>query len=94
MLDFKKYFSIKLLSIKKEELPNLYVPTVMPKLTKKQKDAITLALSHDYYSFPRKTDLEKLAKIMSVSRVTFQEHLRKAETKLLPSLFGYTKKSP
>lgn len=89
---FKKHFEIKMLSIKQEKFPNLYIPTVMPKLTQKQKDAVTLAILHNYYSFPRKTDLEKLAKKMNISRVTFQEHLRKAESKLLPSLFGYTKK--
>lgn len=90
---FKKYFNIKMLSIKREEFPNIYVPTVMPKLTKKQKDAVTLAILHGYYNFPRKIDLEKLAKKVGISRVTFQEHLRKAEHKLLPSLFGYTKKT-
>ena len=59
-------------------------------LTEKQKQAIHEAIINGYYNYPRKIDLEKLSKIMKVSRVTFQEHLRKAESKLIPQIFGYS----
>jgi len=41
-------------------------------------------LRHGYYTWPRKADLGVLARQAGVSVSTFQEHLRKAEAKLLP----------
>ena len=56
----------------------------MPKLTKNQKKAIEIAYNSGYYTYPRKMSLEDLAKIAGIGISTFQEHLRKAEMKLLP----------
>jgi predicted DNA binding protein len=88
---FKKHFNVKMLSIKEQDFTDLFIPHIMPKITEKQKLAIHLAIMSGYYEFPRKTDLSKLAKMMNVSRVTYQEHLRKAERKLIPQIFGYSK---
>ena len=85
---FKKHFHVKLISIKEEESLDFFLPQVMPKMTEKQKLAMQIAIRNGYYAFPRKTDLASLAKIMGVSRVTFQEHLRKAENRILPHIFG------
>ncbi len=79
-----------MLSIKEKDFTDIFIPHIMPKITDKQKEAIELAIENGYYGFPRKTDLEKLSKIMKISRVTFQEHLRKAESKLVPQIFGYS----
>lgn len=88
---FKKHFHVKLLSIKEKDITDIFIPHIMPKITEKQKEAIHLAIDNGYYEFPRKIDLDKLSKLMSVSRVTYQEHLRKAERKLIPEIFGYSK---
>jgi predicted DNA binding protein len=60
------------------------VLAVLPKLTNKQKQALDLAMKYDYYEYPRKIKLEKLAKFMKISLSTYQAHLRKAERKILP----------
>ncbi len=75
---------VELSKLKKEKITEIYLPNVMQKLTKKQTKAVELAFIHGYYNYPRKVTLEKLAKKMNVSLTTFQEHLRRAEIKLLP----------
>ena len=57
----------------------------MPRLSNKQREAYQLAVENGYYKFPRKIGLEEMAKIMKISVSTFQEHLRKAEEKIIPS---------
>lgn len=79
-------FEFKVLKLAKAKLSDVYYPKITPKLTKQQKKAIDLAIKHGYYSVPRKADLKKLSKIMGVSLSTFQEHLRKAEARLIPDL--------
>ena len=82
----------KVLKFEKSDLTDIYFPNVMPKLTKNQKKAIELAYSKGYYSYPRKITLEGLAKISKVGISTYQEHLRKAELKLLPAIIEYQTK--
>lgn len=55
-------------------------------LTEKQKEALQIALLYDYYTWPRSITLEELAGIAGCSRKVFQDHLRKAEIKLFPTL--------
>jgi predicted DNA binding protein len=76
----------EILGISKKTLYDFYAQIATPKLSKGQKDALRLAYNHDYYSFPRKTGLDDLAKRAGLSVSTFQEHLRKAENKLMPTL--------
>ncbi|MEF8976676.1 MAG: helix-turn-helix domain-containing protein, partial [Halapricum sp.] len=52
-------------------------------LTDRQMAALRLALERGYYEQPRKTSLRELAEDTAVARSTFEEHLRKAENKLL-----------
>jgi len=58
-------------------------------LTDKQPDALLTAYSHGYYRLPRKTDVQTIASKKRVPRTTFQEHLKKAENKLVMSLVPY-----
>jgi len=58
-------------------------------LTEKQMDALLTAYRHGYYQLPRKTDVQKIASRRRVPRTTFQEHLQKAESKLVVSLVPY-----
>ena len=60
---------------------------MQPKLTNKQKQAMNLAIKHRYYDYPRKIDVQELAKLSKLSFSTFHAHLRKAEQKLLPYFF-------
>lgn len=52
-------------------------------ITDRQMAALRLALESGYYEQPRGTSLRKLADRTSVARSTYEEHLRKAENKLL-----------
>lgn len=79
-------FKIEIKSIQNIHLGDIFLPHIYPKLSPKQKEAIELAVKEGYYEYPRKIDLEKLAKITKVKRQTFQEHLRRAEKKLVPFL--------
>ncbi len=84
-LEKEKELKLDILKIQKVKLEDIHFPRIMPKLSPKQKRAFELAVEYGYYKFPRKVGLEKLAKIMKVSVSTLQEHLRKAEEKIIPS---------
>lgn len=52
-------------------------------LTTRQLEALRLALDNGYYGQPRGASIEELAAQTTVARATFEEHLRKAENKLI-----------
>lgn len=81
-----KEFKIKLKSIKQEKLNNIFLPQIFPKLSKKQKQVLDLAIKKGYFEFPRKINLQGLANKLSLSKQTIQQHLRIAEKKLIPYL--------
>jgi len=82
----KEIGKVEVLKIKKTKLTDIYFAHLLPKLTSNQKRAIELAFEKGYYSWPKRTDLGELAKIMKVSIPTFREHLKRAEEKLMPDL--------
>ncbi len=86
---WKKIFPVlemhKLGMMKPQEI---YFPKVIPVLPVQQDKAFRIAVLNGYYAYPRKNDLRALAKIQGVSLSTYQEHLRKAEAKLLPFFAG------
>ncbi len=85
MLQLEKHMDIfEVLKMRKTKLNDVYFPGLMPNLSKSQKNALEIAYQNNYYAYPRKITLEKLAKIAKISVSTYQEHLRKAEIKLLP----------
>jgi len=79
-----EYF--KILSFKKGKVEDLYISKLLPKLPKKQEEALRYAFIKGYYNFPRKISLDQLSKILKVSKSTFRENLRKAEAKIIPKL--------
>ncbi len=90
LVDFYKHAKAnrhtELLKLKQETLSDVYIPNVMQHLTEKQKQAIELAYQNGYYEYPKKTELRKLAQKMRVSLATFQEHLKKAENKMMSAM--------
>jgi predicted DNA binding protein len=92
LMDFvnmtKKHMRGELLKFKDEKVTDLFFPHVTTKLTEKQLQAISLANSYGYYNYPRRINQEDLARIMRVSKSTFQSHLRTAEKKIMPFLIG------
>ncbi len=60
-------------------------------LTERQTDAILTAYRHGYYNLPRHADVQTIAAKNKVPRTTFQEHLKKAENKLVAALVPHMK---
>ncbi len=85
----KKLRNAKMLFIKNKKVNNISIAQIHPELTSKQKQAINLAIEEGYYSIPRKIDVKDLAKKSNLAFSTYQTHLRKAESKLIP--FSFTK---
>ena len=68
---------------------NLTADALFSNLTGKQMDALLTAYGNGYYSLPRKANVQDIANKNKVSRTTYQEHLKKAENKLVASLIPY-----
>lgn len=83
----EKEYGGELMSVSEEKINDFSIIHMQPKTTKKQNQAMELAIKNGYYEYPRKIGLERLAKIMKISYSTYQAHLRKAEKKLLPFFF-------
>lgn len=60
--------------------------SVFSGLTEKQIEAILTAHSLGYYKCPRDTDLQAIARIIKIPRTTLQNHLKKAENKIMDSI--------
>jgi len=70
--------------------------SLMNKLTDRQVDAISTAYNSGYYQTPRRVNVQSIADRIKVPRTTLQEHLNKAENKLISSIIPqiqlYTRK--
>jgi predicted DNA binding protein len=82
----KEKYDAKLLKFKEEKINNISISSILPNLSEKQHCAFNLAVNEGYYEFPKKIDLKTLAKLMKISYSTYQEHLKKAESKIMPSI--------
>ena len=58
-------------------------------LTAKQSQALILALDNGYYRVPKKVTTEEIAGRLGLPRTTYEEHLRKAEGKVLRAIAPY-----
>ena len=84
----KKTRNAKMLFIKNKKINNVSIAQIHPELTDKQKAAIKLAIEEGYYKIPRQIDVKSLAKKSKLAFSTYQNHLRKAESKLIPYSFS------
>lgn len=72
------------LKLERSDINEIRFPALSPNLSKSQKKAIEFALKNGYYNYPRKITIKRLAELSGITKSTYQEHLRKAEIKLLP----------
>lgn len=84
----EKDHTAKLHSIQEKKIDNFSIISMHPSLTASQKEAMNLAISQGYYAYPRRIDVQALAKLSNSSYATFHAHLRKAEQRLLPFIFN------
>lgn len=76
-------------AIQEQQIPHSMLTPVdqlFEDVTDRQMAALRLALESGYYEQPRKTSLRELAEHTAVARSTYEEHLRKAENKLLTNV--------
>ena len=84
MIEYLSHFKdAEIISIKQTKLKDIYFPKLSPDFTQHQRDALEIARENGYYNFPKKIDLNKLAKKAGLSKSTFREHLKRAEAKVL-----------
>ncbi|MGQ0535038.1 MAG: helix-turn-helix domain-containing protein [Methanobacteriota archaeon] len=62
---------------------------VLSDLTEKQATALLAAVEGGYYRVPRMVRTEDIAKRRRVPRTTFEEHVRKAESKVINAMAPY-----
>jgi len=60
--------------------------SLLGQLTKKQSFALITALSRGYYEIPKKVSTDEIARSLDLPRTTFEEHLRKAESKVMKAV--------
>src|SRR5207253_10436562 len=81
--------------IRRRELPlsvlpsTVWVNTLFGDMTAKQMDALLKAHRYGYYTSPREVTTENIARSLGVSRSTYEEHLRKAENRIVGNLIPY-----
>jgi predicted DNA binding protein len=69
----------------------LSVSSVFSALTEKQTNSLLAAIDYGYYQVPKKMTAEEIAGKHKVPRTTFEEHLRKAEGKILRAMAPYVR---
>lgn len=71
------------------ERPLLTPETSLPSLSTRQQEALILAVEMGYYRIPRETTTAEIADEMGVERRTLEEHLRRAENKLIGGMASF-----
>ncbi|MFC6837269.1 helix-turn-helix domain-containing protein [Halomarina ordinaria] len=71
------------------DAPLLTLDEVLPTLTARQREVFTTAYARGYYEIPRGTTTAAVADVVGVDRRTAEEHLRRAENKLVAALVPY-----
>ena len=91
--DFQKHGRAEL--VRKRELSLSVLPTsvwthvLFEDLTPKQAEALLSAHRFGYYASPRQVKSEEIAASLGVGRTTYEEHLRKAENRVISALIPY-----
>lgn len=62
---------------------------LVPELTARQRETLTTAIAEGYYEIPRGTTTAEIAAAVGVERRTAEEHLRRAERKVVEALAAY-----
>ncbi len=87
----KEHLEVEVVSLEQGKLDQLFTQSILPAMTESQRAALKLAAKRGYYNYPRKTELEILAREATLSLSTYREHLRKAEKKIFEDMFGKPK---
>ena len=72
-----------------ERTPMLSVGDAIPGLTARQRTVLTTAIDSGYYEIPREVTTAELAEEVGLARRTAEEHLRRAERKVVMGIREY-----
>ncbi len=92
---FRSRGSAEIVSQTRIDIGTLSQSSFMPLLdplagmTSMQVNALATSMALGYYRLPRKTSTGKIAASLRIPRTTFQEHRKKAESKLMAALAPY-----
>ena len=75
------YFKVRNMDI------NTLIPTSFD-LSEQERNSLVEAIKLGYYEYPRRINLEELAKIMKLSKPTLEQYIRKAEKKIMTKYFN------
>ena len=73
------------------DAPLLTLDSVLPDLSVRQRETLTTAHERGYYEIPRRTTTAEIAAATGVERRTAEEHLRRAENKLIDAMMEYVR---
>lgn len=81
--------SLRRLTSRERTNPVESTPTTidLSRLTAKQREAATLAVSKGYYETPRQTSLEELSELLGISKSALSQRLNVVESKLATAAF-------
>jgi predicted DNA binding protein len=74
--------------------PLLTLESVLPSLSDRQRETLLLAYERGYYDIPRGVTTADLADDLGVERRTAEDHLRRAENKLVDALAEHLRVAP
>lgn len=73
------------------DAPLLILDDALPDLSPRQREIFAAAYDRGYYEIPRETTTADIADAVGVERRTAEEHLRRAENKLVAALIEYVR---
>lgn len=76
-------------SVSLDTRSQIWIDTLFSALTVKQMDSLIKAHDNRYYGFPRGARTDSIAMSMGMSRQTYEEHLRKAEAKIIEAVVPF-----
>lgn len=71
------------------DAPLLTLDGVLPDLSPRQRETFSVAYDRGYYEIPRETTTAEIAETVGIERRTAEEHLRRAENKLIEALVEF-----
>ena len=69
----------------------IWIESFFSRLTDRQMEALVKAFDYGYYVSPREITTDSIAKSLGISRSTYEEHLRKAENRIMEAMIPYLK---
>lgn len=73
------------------DAPLLTLDSILPNFSPRQHETLATASEKGYYEIPRETTTTAIAEAIGVERRTAEEHLRRAENKLVAALMEYVR---